>query len=100
MMRPGTIAMLALGALLIVAPLALLAGASSSREGTDTRAQRVAKEIDPGFRPWFASPYVPSPATERVLFAVQGLAGAGVIGIYVVSRQRRKRAEGGPHDHR
>lgn len=100
MMRPGTIAMLALGGLLVLALLALSSGGSSSREGTDTQAQQVAEEIDPGFRPWFASLYVPSPATERALFVVQALAGAGVIGFYVVSRQRRKRAERGPRDHR
>lgn len=90
------LALLALAALIVAAPLALKLPGEYG--GADGQAQAAIEET--GYRPWFAALWTPpSKEIESLLFALQAALGAGGLG-YVLGRlhERRRRASRTPAD--
>lgn len=58
-------------------------GAEQRFAGTDDQARAIITQIDPRYKPWFDSLWVPpGPQVESLLFALQAALGAGMIGYY------------------
>lgn len=81
---------------LAVAPLIFVHGGEFG--GSDDKAKDAITEVQPGYKPWFKSPFIPaSGEIESLLFASQAALGAGVvgyaIGVYKGRSQQQKREE-------
>ena len=97
--------LMAAAAILIILPLVFFSSPSATADGrraemftgTDSQAERVVRQIDPDYQPWF-SPLLtpPSGEMESLLFALQAALGAGAIGYYLGFS--RGRAKGGGRD--
>lgn len=87
------LALLLLVLVLVVTPLVVKREAEFS--GADGQAERIIAEIQPGYRPWFASLWEPpSSEIESLLFALQAAAGSGFIGYYLgYARGRRAQSK-------
>ncbi len=63
--------------------------------GADDKAKNLVTEINPGYTPWFESIIEPaSGEIASLLFALQAVLGAGVIGYYLgvsVTREKMRR---------
>jgi cobalt/nickel transport protein len=61
--------------------------------GADSQAEGVIRQLAPGYRPW-AAPLMepPSGEIESLLFALQAVLGAGVIGYYLGVKRERTRS--------
>lgn len=93
---PRMVWMLALFALIIAAPI--LTGGEFT--GTDNQASALVAEAVPGHEPWFTPLMTPPPAVEGLLFTLQAVIGALVIG-YIIGRlhgARRGRTDLGRPD--
>lgn len=56
--------------------------------GTDERAERVIRELHPGYRRWCVPWFVPSRSTERVLFGLQAVLGVSLVAYSIVTYRR------------
>jgi cobalt/nickel transport protein len=91
MRRKAWPSLVGLSVLLGCLAVAAVAGHSNEdRLGTDERAEQVIQELRPGYQPWCVSWFVPSRATERVLFGFQALLGVALVTYAVVSYRRLK----------
>ena len=89
--------------LLAIAPLLLVQKPAAGRDGKDVeifagaddKAKDLIGEIDPDYKPWFASIIEPaSGEIASLLFALQAAIGAGFIGYYLgagVTREKMRR---------
>ena len=71
--------------LLAVVPLVMVSksGEEERFTGADDQAEKMVTQIQPDYKPWFSSLWVPpSGEIESLLFALQAAIGAGVIGYY------------------
>lgn len=83
--------------LLVVVALAavpLLLIKNSEFGGSDNKAEKAIKEIDPNYEPWF-QPLLEPPGgeTEGLLFAVEAATGAGIIGYVIGLYKGRSRKQ-------
>lgn len=64
-----------------LAALPLIIAKNSEFEGADTIAEEVIGEINPDYEPWFSPLFEPpSGEVESLLFVLQAVIGAGIIG--------------------
>ncbi|MEW8955083.1 energy-coupling factor ABC transporter substrate-binding protein [Clostridium sp.] len=88
-MKNKNLILLALCALLIVAPLVI--SKEAPFEGADAEAEELITEINKDYEPWFESLWEPpSGEVESFLFAFQAAAGAGFIGYFVGKKKYDK----------
>ena len=91
-----TIALLLL-ACVIIAAFPLLSVKNSEFGGADGAAEEAILAIDPDYEPWAESVLEPPGGeTESLLFCLQGILGALVVGYgfgYLVARKKYSRAE-------
>ncbi|MFZ5652135.1 MAG: energy-coupling factor ABC transporter substrate-binding protein [Bacillota bacterium] len=80
---------------LAVVPLAIHSGAEFG--GADGEAEKVIKDVNPGYQPWFESIWEPPGGEiESLIFALQAAIGSGFIGYYFgyVRGKRRVQEKG------
>lgn len=90
MSRRTDVALLALAALIVAAPMVLKLPGEYG--GADGHAQAAIEET--GYQPWFTALWTPpSKEIESLLFALQAALGAGGLG-YVLGRLHGRRRQG------
>ena len=70
---------------------AFIASPSAEFGGSYGQGEEEIANIDPGYEPWFESPWSPPGETESLLFALQAAIGAVIIG-YFIGNERGKKA--------
>jgi cobalt/nickel transport protein len=81
---------------IIIAAVPLALQKKAAFTGSDDQAKKAITDIDPNYKPWFKSIWVPpSGEVESLLFAVQAGIGCLVLG-YILGymRGRKKREDG------
>lgn len=78
--------------LLAVAPVIFVRGEFI---GSDQQGTEAIEKIRPGYKPWFQSVIVlPSAEVERLMFSMQAVLGAGVVGFVIGHYRGRSRVKG------
>jgi cobalt/nickel transport protein len=83
-----------IAAAIFIIVLPLLYVKESGFSGADGKATDIITENNPGYKPWFKSPWTPpGQETESMLFALQAALGAGITGWVIGFYMGRKKKD-------